>query len=428
MSAYTHAHYSSRTAGYNPYPSAGASFQPNVYQNGHGPSSPKLTAGVHPQTGTAHSSPNGAPDFDALLQESTAQPQTDTSPSGFAQNASPAAGHQTTEFSEQDPFNAGLRAPDAPGDAGKPARDFSADSRTAGRTVNTADRAAFNANGEAQSFSFWDFLDIINPLQHIPIVSNIYRAITGDEISAPARIMGGAMYAGPIGAAAGVANSIVAEANGGQDIGDTVASFVTGKGKPVETLVDQADFAATQNNNLNITKEDIKWSQPSDTSLPLYPPRLNEEIITPTGSAEAIASPSPSKPQAASRSLPFTQTLKNEFLPSAAPTQAYPTHEARGKSGSSATPSLHLMSDTHLSGAEPRMSVAATAEERNRKEISYARQENTGSPLSRSLHEVQANAAESDASSEPIAISDKMDMHLKMIQALDKYKAMKTIN
>lgn len=47
--------------------------------------------------------------------------------------------------------------------------------------------------------SFGDILDIANPLQHIPIVSNIYRALTGDAISTPARIIGGTLFGGPIG-------------------------------------------------------------------------------------------------------------------------------------------------------------------------------------------------------------------------------------
>ncbi|HEY4164992.1 MAG TPA: hypothetical protein VGM59_18140, partial [Dongiaceae bacterium] len=38
----------------------------------------------------------------------------------------------------------------------------------------------FGADGK---FGWDDFLDVINPLQHIPIVSQIYRAITGDQIN-----------------------------------------------------------------------------------------------------------------------------------------------------------------------------------------------------------------------------------------------------
>jgi len=49
-------------------------------------------------------------------------------------------------------------------------------------------------------FSFNDLLDLVNPLQHIPIVSNLYRSATGDQIGAVARIFGGAVLGGPIGA------------------------------------------------------------------------------------------------------------------------------------------------------------------------------------------------------------------------------------
>ena len=48
--------------------------------------------------------------------------------------------------------------------------------------------------------SFLDFLDIINPLQHIPFVSTIYRNITGDIIDPASKIAGSGLYGGPIGA------------------------------------------------------------------------------------------------------------------------------------------------------------------------------------------------------------------------------------
>lgn len=78
-----------------------------------------------------------------------------------------------------------------------------------------------NADGlpEPESdMSFWDVLDIVNPLQHIPIVNNIYRAVTGDEISAPARVMGGILFGGVIGGAAAIANAVL-EQSTGQDLG-----------------------------------------------------------------------------------------------------------------------------------------------------------------------------------------------------------------
>ena len=49
------------------------------------------------------------------------------------------------------------------------------------------------------SFSFKDLLDTINPLQQIPVVNWIYRAITGDRIALAPRLIGGALFGGPVG-------------------------------------------------------------------------------------------------------------------------------------------------------------------------------------------------------------------------------------
>ncbi|MBP2310287.1 hypothetical protein GBZ48_23935 [Azospirillum melinis] len=69
--------------------------------------------------------------------------------------------------------------------------------------------------------SFWDFLDIINPLQHIPIVSTVYREITGDTIQPSMRIMGDMLYGGVIGGMASIANAVIEQATG-KDVGETV--------------------------------------------------------------------------------------------------------------------------------------------------------------------------------------------------------------
>ena len=41
---------------------------------------------------------------------------------------------------------------------------------------------------------FWDFVDIVNPLQHIPVVNTIYRELTGDTIKGVSRVIGGGLY------------------------------------------------------------------------------------------------------------------------------------------------------------------------------------------------------------------------------------------
>ena len=68
-----------------------------------------------------------------------------------------------------------------------------------------------------------DFLDLVNPLQHIPVVSHLYRAATGDTISVGARLIGGGVLGGIPGLASSTA-TILAEEVTGTDIGDVVTS------------------------------------------------------------------------------------------------------------------------------------------------------------------------------------------------------------
>jgi hypothetical protein len=76
-------------------------------------------------------------------------------------------------------------------------------------------------------FTFHDFLSIINPLQHIPVISTIYRAITGDTIGVPEKIAGDALYGGLWGAVSSVADAAF-QAVTGKDFGDTVLALFTG--------------------------------------------------------------------------------------------------------------------------------------------------------------------------------------------------------
>ena len=76
-------------------------------------------------------------------------------------------------------------------------------------------------------FSFHDLLDIINPLQHLPVIGTLYRAITGDHIGKFEKVAGDAIYGGLWGAVSSVAD-LAFEAVTGKDFGDTVLSLVTG--------------------------------------------------------------------------------------------------------------------------------------------------------------------------------------------------------
>jgi len=83
---------------------------------------------------------------------------------------------------------------------------------------------------EKDSFSFWDILDAINPLQYIPIISTIYRNMAGDKVGYAARITGDTLYSGLFdslipGLVSAVANVFV-DAKTGKDIGEHVLASI----------------------------------------------------------------------------------------------------------------------------------------------------------------------------------------------------------
>lgn len=85
---------------------------------------------------------------------------------------------------------------------------------------NTIDRMQAE-NITDGSFTFGDLIDVINPLQHLPLIGSAYRAITGDEISDTARVAGGILYGGIAGGALSVAN-VVAKNETGEDLGTQI--------------------------------------------------------------------------------------------------------------------------------------------------------------------------------------------------------------
>ena len=75
--------------------------------------------------------------------------------------------------------------------------------------------------------SFGDALDAVNPLHHIPVVSSIYRAVSGDGIGLGARLIGGAIFGGPLGIILAGISALFEEASGG-NVADHAIAFVKG--------------------------------------------------------------------------------------------------------------------------------------------------------------------------------------------------------
>jgi hypothetical protein len=108
-----------------------------------------------------------------------------------------------------------------------------------------ADPCAPGTGGSNDTLGFADLLDVINPLQHIPVVGTLYRELTGDTISEAARMAGGAMWGGPAGVIGALANTITEHAAGG-DIGATALAYARGEeiGPAAGPATAVAQFAA----------------------------------------------------------------------------------------------------------------------------------------------------------------------------------------
>lgn len=76
-------------------------------------------------------------------------------------------------------------------------------------------RAASAPAAENEEFGFGDLLDMVNPLQQLPVIGTIYRSLTGDQIKPAGQIIGGALFGGVLGAGIGIVNVIAEKETGG---------------------------------------------------------------------------------------------------------------------------------------------------------------------------------------------------------------------
>ena len=128
--------------------------------------------------------------------------------------------------------NRGARAPDTdralsfPEVAAKIADEQARDLEADPGTITPKPVKGF-ALWEQEEFGFRDLIDIINPLQHIPIVATLYRHMTDDKIGALPRVIGGALWGRLGGFVSGLVNAFV-DWFTGKDIGDHVYSALFG--------------------------------------------------------------------------------------------------------------------------------------------------------------------------------------------------------
>lgn len=186
-----------------------------------------------------------------------------------------------------------------------------------GDIAHAVDRAqAARAERNAQELSFDDLIDVINPLQHLPIVSSVYRALTGDEISPHARAVGGGLYGGPVGAlAAGV--TMAAEEAVGETSADLLADML-GVEKTDKTALASAPPAAEAPGQ-SAKAEAASVAQAAPPPIIVADPRSAPPPATAQPAPETTPAAPAAKTQPEPQTIPFVAKDRPRFfaLPSA---------------------------------------------------------------------------------------------------------------
>ena len=101
----------------------------------------------------------------------------------------------------------------------------------------------------------------------IPILSNVYRKITGDTIDPAARLAGGALFGGPIGAALGMAGLAFEKMRADDDAG-IIPEGIEEVSNPSEAIVDAKTTPIIMNESLsaNVVKKQDSSNDPISTS------------------------------------------------------------------------------------------------------------------------------------------------------------------
>lgn len=286
-----------------------------------------------------------------------------------------------------------------------------------------------------KGFQFHDLLDAINPLQHLPVISSVYRWITGDTIGNIPRIVGDALYGGIPGFASGLFGVLLKEETG-KDVGEHVVATLFGdsnsSASPPAQSAQQPELSTAQAAALTHAPLETTALAPLSAAAAASAP-----AVTPATAAPAAPAGNSTTPAAAA--APAVQPV------AAAPVQ--PDHApiplARGLGMSVAAPVAAAATTASKDAATN--AFLAQASERQRQLLgSSAPPASTDRVLSSRPVPLQlppgsvalmarpaAKLATAPASSLPAvapAGGGPVDISQKMLDALDKYVALQKQN
>ncbi len=196
------------------------------------------------------------------------------------------------------------------------------------------------------SLSFHGLLEIVNPLEHLPVVSTIYQAVTGDHPSPGEQIVGDTLYGGPLGLATAVVQIMangaaeVIEGNGATSASPpaAVASATTTAIAPATTTA-AAQAAKTdieiggKAHSLGLTPAGILPGTSPRTNAGTAGPAIDLAVADPGSAVFDPTSSNPADPGAISGPLTDTggavsPTAKNPSTPTSAPVPLAPPDAA----------------------------------------------------------------------------------------------------
>jgi hypothetical protein len=133
-----------------------------------------------------------------------------------------------------------------------------------------------------------DVLDIINPFQHLPIISQIYREITNDHIKAGARMMGGTIFGGGVGLASSSVNAMVQEETG-KDVSENIMTAMAGQESFVKQRAPLAIAATdTPEQQLTILADKLPLSRRSPQMVTTMYRTIAENVMEPKGRERVV--------------------------------------------------------------------------------------------------------------------------------------------
>ena len=228
----------------------------------------------------------------------------------------------------------------------RPAPKSTADASTAANDGTNARPDFWHRTFGKDGFTFSTVLDIVNPLQHIPIVSTIYQKLTGDVASPGANIIGGALFGGPIGLAVASADTALKSGTGKDMGGHMFAMFdSTTPATPTETMLADIDPV--------ISPSAIPTADSASPQILADTPRLT----APTGTSQAKAPIKDVQLAAASAktNTPFAFAMNNRRTPANGVGGSFVPLESRASVTPAAwtTPAATLASDPIAGAPKP---------------------------------------------------------------------------